>query len=126
MNINLTRYSTDTVLPAMVRAIKVLPNLQTLHITNVTNDMSTSIKTFFEGNTFPQIRTVILPSEAHHVLRCCTEVRKVVSLNWDNSSRIVGAIRSSCKKVEVMEGLLGEASVMKREFRSSKVSAKPR
>lgn len=114
MSILLSRYSIDTVLPALIQALNSLPNLHTLQITGVHRKMSTALKTAFDGHVFPQIRTVILPSEAHNILRCCPETRKVVCINGDDGSQLIGAIANACKKVDTLEGFSGAVNVMKR------------
>ncbi|CAA7269121.1 unnamed protein product [Cyclocybe aegerita] len=101
----ISRYSPFTVLPAFVQTIEALPNCHTLQILRAHHKMSTMFKGAFEGRSFPQIRTVVLPSQAHHVLRCCPEARRVICNSYDHGSQLVSAIAKNCKKVEVIEGL---------------------
>ena len=114
MSVILSRYSTPTVLPACVRSIEALPNLHTLQIVRTHHKMSTVLKSAFEGHVFPQVRTISLPSHAHHILRCCPEVRKVICISRMDSSTLVSAIARCCKKVEEVQGFRGPENVMKR------------
>ncbi|KAK1224762.1 hypothetical protein PQX77_012309 [Marasmius sp. AFHP31] len=102
----LTQCSPQTVLPALARCIQALPNLHTLQILNSTTGMAGLIKNSFGGLSFPQIRTVILPSDAYSLLLHCPEVRHVVcNLNDASQQKLVAPIVKVCKKVERIEGL---------------------
>jgi hypothetical protein len=107
MSIVLSRYSTATVLPACVRAIEALPNLHTLQIVRTDRKMSTLLKNACKGHIFSQIRTISLPSRAHHILRRCPEVRRVICTSRMDSNVLVSAISKRCKKVEEVQGFYG-------------------
>ncbi|KIM44348.1 hypothetical protein M413DRAFT_433761 [Hebeloma cylindrosporum] len=112
--VSLSRYSIATVLPAFVRAIKALPNLQTLEILRMHHKMTTALKEVFDHHIFPQVRTITLPKHAHNIFTCFPEVRKVVCINGGDSGTLVNAIAKGCKKVEEIEGFYGSGSVMKK------------
>ena len=107
MSVILSHYSTETVLPACVRAIEALPNLHTLQIVRTDHKMSTLLKNAFKGHIFRQIRTISLPTYAHHILRCCLEVRRVICINRLDSRSLISAIAKHCKKVEEVQGFRG-------------------
>ena len=111
MSVTLPHYSTAVDIPAWVRAIEALPNLHTLQIVRTAHKMSTLLKNSFKGHIFPQIRTISLPTYAHHILRCCPEVRKVICINQLDSRSLVSAIAKHCKKVEDVQGFLGSRSM---------------
>jgi len=113
MSVSLSRYSTATVLPACVRTIKALPNLHTLQIIRTHDRMSNTLKEAFDGHVFPQVRTISLPSHAHHILRCCPEVRTVICNTRMDASALVSAMAKVCKKVEEVQGFRGLENVMK-------------
>ena len=113
MSVSLSRYSTATVLPACVRSIEALANLHTLQI-QAHHYMSSDLKKAFGGHVFPQVRTISLPSNAHPILKCCTEVRKIICISQMDSSTLVTAIAMGCKKVEEVQGFRGPENVMKR------------
>jgi hypothetical protein len=75
--------------------------------------MSTVLKSAFDDHTFPQVRTIILSSHAHNILRCCPEVRNVICINQMDSGSLVDAIEKVCRKVEEVEGFFGPGWVMK-------------
>lgn len=77
--------------------------------------MTTALKTWFEGKQYPQIRTIILPSCAHNVLRACPKVTRVYC-NEDDGSKLVSAINDACTKVERLQGIRANGSIMKRMF----------
>jgi len=113
MSVNISRYATPTVLPACVEAIEALPNLHTLQIVRTHDQMSNIFKRIFDGHVFPQVRTISLPSNAHNILRCCPEVRKIICNARMDASTVVGAISKVCRKVEEIEGFWGPENVMK-------------
>ena len=107
MCVILPHYSTATVLPVWVRAMEALPNLHTLQIVGTGHKMTTVLKNAFKGHFFRQIRTISLPSRAHHILRRCPEVRKVICTSGMDSSMLAGAIAKHCKKGEEVQGFYG-------------------
>jgi len=107
MSVVLPHYSTEPNLAACVRAMEALPNLRTLQIVGSGYKMSTLVKNAFKGHTFPQIRTISLPNRAHHILRRCPEVRKVICISRMYSSILASAIAKHCKKVEEVQGFCG-------------------
>ena len=80
--------------------------------------MTTHLKTAFKGRSFPTIQTVILPTHAHEIMRCCKEARTVVC-NYGDGSQIVTAIAKGSKKVERLEGFAPDENMMKRWSRSN-------
>lgn len=113
MSVSLSRYSTTTVLPSCVRTIEALPNLHTLQIIRTHDRMSNILKEAFDGHVFPQVRTISLPSHAHHILRCCPEVRTVICNTRMDASTLVSTMAKVCKKVEEVQGFRGLENVMK-------------
>ena len=75
--------------------------------------MTSSLKSAFEGQTFPSVRTVAVPNHAHNVLRSCPEVRRVIC-SFGDGSTLVSAIAKECKRVEVIEGFQPDEKMMKR------------
>lgn len=109
MTVCLTRCNDKVVLPLFASCLAMLPNLHTLQIMHAHSQMMTPIKVAFENKRLPQIRTIILPDCAHHLLRSCPEVRDV-SCNEDGGSRLLGAIQKACRNVEVVHGFYEDMS----------------
>jgi hypothetical protein len=99
MTVSLTRYQLTKILPAFVNALEMLPNLHTLRICHAHSQMSTDLKSAFEGHVFPQIKTVVLPSCAHNILRSCPNVKDVTNVEEDGT-KLIGAICKECPDVE--------------------------
>jgi len=99
MTVSLTRYQFPKILPAFVNALEMLPNLHTLRICHAHSQMSTYLKSAFEGHVFPQIKTVVLPSCTHNILRSCPNVKDVTNIEEDGS-KLIGAICKECPRVE--------------------------
>ena len=108
-----TRCSTATVLPAYVSCLQALPNLHTLSILSIHTKMTSSLKSAFEGRTFPSVQTVVVPDHAYNVLRSCPEVRRVIC-NFGSGTALVEVIAKECNKVEVIEDFHTDEEMMKR------------
>ena len=113
VNVVLTRCSAKTVLLAFARCIEILPNLHTLQILRAHTQMTTHLKKVFEGRSFPSIRTVVLPTHAHEILRCCKNAR-VVICNHGDGSQLLTAMAQGNKKVEKLEGFMPDDNQAKR------------
>ncbi|KAH7345420.1 hypothetical protein B0J17DRAFT_702824 [Rhizoctonia solani] len=113
-SVALTRFQTSNVLPPFVELLGVLPNLHTLEIPHAHSEMTKALKAAFEGNIFPSIQKVILPTCAHEILRCCPEIREV-TCNEDDGGRLVSAlVYNGCRKLEVLRGIYAGPILMKR------------
>lgn len=113
MSVTVTRYRMDTILPAFANCLQSLPNLHTLELCHVHQEMTTKLKKAFEGVTIPSIRTVVLPTIAHHILRSCPNVEDV-TCNVGDGSQILGTIASKCPKVERISGTSPSPAMLKR------------
>ncbi|KAH6917082.1 hypothetical protein BKA70DRAFT_1417857 [Coprinopsis sp. MPI-PUGE-AT-0042] len=105
VNVVLTRYKPDEVLPAFTNCLQAMSNLQTLHILHAHTQMTTKIREGFEGVTLPTVRNLIIPGYCHELLKCCPEARSV-RCTRDDGSKLVTVIKKSCKKVEEMRGFV--------------------
>ena len=114
-NVCLTRYHTEDILPAFASCLEILPNLHTLQIVHAHSQMATALKNAFQRRSYPQIRKVVMPSVAHHILKCCPEVREVVCTQEDGRKLITALKAGHCSKVEVLEGFIPDDPMMKRK-----------
>ena len=100
-------------LEILAKAMKACPNLKTVNVYFAQTDSARTIKTTFDGSAlFRSVEKVILPSQAHAILRCCPNVKEVVNHQGDGS-QIVTAMQTKCKKVEVLSGVCPDMSMMK-------------
>ncbi|KAJ3538052.1 hypothetical protein NMY22_g5327 [Coprinellus aureogranulatus] len=114
VHVSLTRYQTETVLPAFLKCMKNLPNLHTIKVLHAHTQMTTAIKNTFERASLPTIRTVVVPAFCHEILRACPEVRSVWCTEQDGS-KLVGALgKGKCNKVEELRGCDLTEHMMKR------------
>lgn len=102
--VTLTRCSTTTVLPIFVACLKVLSNLHTLQILHAHSQMMTPLKNAFEKVSLPQIKTIILPTCAHNVLRSCPNVAELTCNEHDGGKLVNALIKASIHGVEVIRG----------------------
>ena len=111
----------DTVLPAFAEGLSYMPNSHTLRICHGRRQLTTVLKNEFEGMHYPQIRTIALPTCAHHILRACPNVVDV-TCNEDDGSQLLSAMHKVCKDVEVLEGFpMSSASVINRKLTFTRV-----
>ncbi|KAJ2919464.1 hypothetical protein MD484_g962, partial [Candolleomyces efflorescens] len=100
----LTRCDIPTALPILTSCLAACTNLKTLNIYFAHSEITTPLKDAFTGLDFPSVETIVLPTQAHQVLRCCPNVKKVVCNDGD-ASQLISAVKAKCKDVEVFEGI---------------------
>ncbi|KAH7905693.1 hypothetical protein BJ138DRAFT_735342 [Hygrophoropsis aurantiaca] len=111
VTVGLTRYQAADIIPAFARCLSSMPNVQTIEVVHAHSQMTTALKNAFEGRRFPSVRTAIVPSCAHEILRCCPLVEEV-TCNEDTGSTVIGAIiKGNCTRVR---SLLGTNAPLKR------------
>lgn len=113
MSVTVTRYRMDIILPAFASCLQSLPNLHTLELCHVHQEMTTKLKKAFEGVMIPSIRTVVLPTIAHHILRSCPNVEDITCTVGDGS-QLLGTIASRCPRVERISGMRPSPGMLKR------------
>jgi len=74
MTVDLACDGTETIFDIFVRCLAVLPNLHTLEVISMGNHYTEPLRKALHGIKLPQIRTLILPSMAHCLLRHCPNV----------------------------------------------------
>lgn len=74
MAVDLACDGIETILETFVRCLAVLPNLHTLEVISMGTHYSKHLRNALSGVELPQIRTLILPSMAHSLLRHCPNV----------------------------------------------------
>ncbi|EAU92311.1 hypothetical protein CC1G_00530 [Coprinopsis cinerea okayama7 len=113
VNVILTRYKSDMVLPTFTKCLKAMPNVHTIHVLHAHTQMTSHIKAGFEGVSLPTIRTLIIPGYCHELLKTCPEVRSVQCIR-DDGSKLITVIKRDCPKVEEVRGFGLDASLTKR------------
>lgn len=93
--------NSGAVFSAFAKCLQSLPNLHTLQIGGIIGPVEMPIKTAFKGYRFPQIRTVVFPTLAHHILSSCPQVRNV-TCTGHHQDKVVNVIAKRCKKVEAL------------------------
>jgi len=76
MTLDLSRK--DSAIPLFVKCLQSLPNLHTLEIVRAGASATSPLKDALKRVKLPQIKTLILPSTAHPLLRPCRDVEDVV------------------------------------------------
>jgi hypothetical protein len=118
VTVSLTRYKASTILPAFANCLAVLPNLHTIQVVHANTQMTTAIKTAFKGHTFLSVRTVVVPSCAHEILRRCPGVEDLTcNKDIDDESKLIGALASAkCGNLKTLRGISPNKAQAKRTF----------
>lgn len=102
----LTEFSSDTVVPELVRCLALFPNLHTIQLVSTTWRVEKSVKASFKGVLFPSVRTVIFNLASSLILSSFPEARHVSIVGC--SSRSATVIFDHClgmfPKLEVLRG----------------------
>ena len=61
----------------IVDCLVQLPNLHTLEVNTSLHGRS-AVEVCFKAKQLPQVRTLVLDPDAHHIIRCCENVERVV------------------------------------------------
>jgi hypothetical protein len=101
VNVHIVKGSGDEVLSTFAQCLQSLPNVHTLQISGVIGQLATAIKTAFKGHRFLQIRTVIIPAIAHHILSSCPQVKDITCIGRPKEF-FISTIAKKCKQVEAL------------------------
>lgn len=74
MTVDLACEGTETILGNFTKCLVVLKNLHTLEVISVGNHYAEPLCEALRGIQLPQIKTLILPSTAHCLLRHCPNI----------------------------------------------------
>jgi hypothetical protein len=80
VNVILQSYSYDRVLAELARCLALFPNLHTLQVFGLGMRRQEITYKVFKGLTFPQIRTLVVPSSGYHILAACPNVKNVTCI----------------------------------------------
>jgi len=114
VNVTITEFSQQSVLPELARCLADFSNLHTLQLLSGRPWIYNSIKVAFEGRIFPSVRTLVVDLSTYPVMACCQEVRQVTALNPCPSLRFIPPLDSvyamfnqcleNCFQLEVLRG----------------------
>ncbi|KAL0948071.1 hypothetical protein HGRIS_010695 [Hohenbuehelia grisea] len=128
VNVTLTRYKPKEILNPFAQCLATLPNLQTINVVHAHTQITTFLKNAFQGVDLPSVRRILLPTQAHEILRCCPNVRRVMCTEGDGS-QLLSAIAKNCKSVEYLDNFrLHDDKIIKRQpcsFTSRRFSPYP-
>jgi hypothetical protein len=102
VNVHIVKGSEGEVLSIFAQCLQSLPNVHTLQIAGVLGQAATAIKTAFKNHRFLPIRTIILPTLAHHVLSSCPQVKDITCIGYQEDY-VFNTISKRCKQVEALD-----------------------
>lgn len=109
----LSKHRLDEAFTQFAKCLSVCVNLKVINIHFAQAETAGDIKIAFGGLEFPTVETVILPTQAHHLLRCCPNVKTVMCHQGDGS-QIITAMQRACRNVEVIIGIRCDRSLVER------------
>lgn len=107
----LSKHRLGEALASFAKCLSVCVNLRVINVHFAQAETTTDVKLAFEGLTFPTVETVILPSQTHHLMRCCPNVKRVACHQGDGG-QIISAMQKTCKSVEVISGIRSDRSLV--------------
>ncbi|KAF5323441.1 hypothetical protein D9611_005560 [Ephemerocybe angulata] len=116
VNVIFTRHKMEQSLPAFARCLRLMPNLQTVHVLDANPQMPKVIKSAFDSTVpLSSVRTVVIPGTCHELLKCCPGA-ETVWCNQGTGQKLVTVISLYCKQVTEVRGFRCEenANAMKR------------
>lgn len=99
MTVDLACDGTKEILKTFARCLAVLPNLHTLEVVSMAVHYSQYLHTALRGVKLPQIRTLILPSRAHHLLRHCPNVDDLTCTPFSPDEKFVESLAKGRQKL---------------------------
>ncbi|KAJ3491885.1 hypothetical protein NLJ89_g11292 [Agrocybe chaxingu] len=104
----------------LVAALKAMSNLHTFHLLSPEyyfgyNDFPYT--TPFNGQTFPQVRSLVLPLYALDILKCFPKITKITAACWSEDIRPYNVLGKHCKDVEEFEGFTATGITVRRLVR---------
>ena len=102
VNVHFVKGSEGEVASVFAQCLQSLPNVHTLQIAGVLGQAATAIKTAFKNHRLLQIRTIILPNLAHHVLSSCPRVKDMTCIGYQ-AEYVFNTISKRCKQVEALD-----------------------
>ena len=102
VNVHIVKGSEGEVLSIFAQCLQSLPNVHTLQISGVLGQAATAIKTAFKNRRFLQIRTIILPNLAHHILSSCPQAKNITYIGYQEDY-VFNTMSKKCKQVEALD-----------------------
>ena len=116
VNVHIVKDSEGEVLSIFAQCLQSLPNVHTLQIAGVFGQAATAIKTAFKNHRFLQIRTIVLPTPAHHVFSSCPQVKDITYTGYQEDY-VFNTILKRCKQVEALDIMAhGNNSIERERF----------
>ncbi|KAG6829072.1 hypothetical protein H0H92_005783 [Tricholoma furcatifolium] len=105
VNIVIPPHLEHDTLTAFAKCLEELPSLHTLQILHADRTIRAGVyHDIFKWRVLLIVRTVILPTRAHGILRACPNVKMVIC-NDGGGREIVGAMKYKCKHVTMLMGI---------------------
>lgn len=99
MTVDLAGDGTGAILETFARCLAILPNLHTLEVISMGTNCSEPLRKALEGVKLLQIRTLVLPSMAHYLLRHCPNVDDLTCTPFRPDEEFVGSLAIGQQKL---------------------------
>ncbi|RDB23832.1 hypothetical protein Hypma_008940 [Hypsizygus marmoreus] len=103
VNVILTTFSSDTVVPELARCLALLPNLHTFQILGTSTPGGAALSTF-QAKTYPTVRTLVLPSSALAIAKSFPHITRLYSLSTPDRMIIPKVLLEWCTDLEEFHG----------------------
>ncbi|KAF6752794.1 hypothetical protein DFP72DRAFT_1046962 [Ephemerocybe angulata] len=101
----MSQSSIHKTLPALRALMTSCSGLKTVHIHFAHSDTAKQFSAEFKPgqDSFPSVETLILPIQAHALLRACPNAKRL-TCNRGRGSQLITAMKAGCKHLEMVEG----------------------
>src|SRR5579872_348539 len=99
MTVDLACDGSEAILETFVKCLAALPHLHTLEVISMGIHYSDPLRDALKGIKLPQIRTLILPSMAHSLLRHCPNVDDLTCTPFRPNEEFVGSLIAGQQKL---------------------------
>lgn len=100
----MTQSSIDKAMSAFVKALQACVNLKTIVVFFAHVHTGKHFKKAFAGLRFPSVKTLILPKQAHHILKTCPNVKKLYGARRDGND-LVNCLFGIGDQLELLAGI---------------------
>ncbi|KAF6741374.1 hypothetical protein DFP72DRAFT_945011 [Ephemerocybe angulata] len=105
IRVAISKASISEALAALSKALAACTNLKTVNMHYVHDNTAGAFKEAFKPEqTFPSIENLLIPTQAHSLLRACPNAKRVTRTRGFGDQFVTAILKAPCKKLEMVIG----------------------
>ncbi|KAF5339563.1 hypothetical protein D9611_011486 [Ephemerocybe angulata] len=107
IRVAISKASISEALAALSKALAACTNLKTVNMHYVHDNTAGAFKEAFKPDseqTFPSIENLLIPTQAHSLLRACPNAKRVTRTRGFGDQFVTAILKAPCKKLEMVIG----------------------